>query len=196
MALKKREKILLGAAVLVGVVMGFDQFVTQPQKKEVKVLREQVQEYNDKLASLSVSLAGFNAIKKRVEDKRKQKELSVGRVSDARQLDLLLDQMGKESQIKKVDLVQLTINDSITGTPAEDKEKSKAGSIKKVVLDVGLLAEYGTIGSYLESLQSLPIFLEIEKVDILRKEESFPKLEITLQQTLFIAPSSKKGPQS
>ena len=176
--------------------MGFDQFVTQPQKKEAEVLRKQVQEYNDKLASLSVSLTGFNAIKKRVEEKRKQKELSVGRVSDARQLDLLLDQMGKESQMKKIDLVQLTINDSITETPAEAKEKSKAGSIKKVVLDVGLLAEYETIGSYLESLQSLPVFLEIEKVDILRKEESFPKLEITLQQTLFVAPSSKKGPQS
>ncbi len=196
MALKNREKILLGAAVLVGVVMGFDQFVTQPQKKEAEVLRKQVQEYNDKLASVSVSLAGFNAIKKRVEEKRKQKDLSAGRVSDARQLDLLLDHMGKEGQMKKIDLVQLTINDSVTGTPAEAKEKSRVDSIKKVVLDVGLLAEYGTIGSYLESLQSLPIFLEIEKVDILRKEESFPKLEITLQQTLFIAPSSKKGPQS
>lgn len=196
MALKKREKIFLGAAVLVGVVMGFDQFVTQPQKKEAEVLRKQVQEYNDKLAAVSVSMAGFNAIKKRVEEKRKQKDLSAGRVSDARQLDLLLDHMGKEGQMKKIDLVQLTINDSVTGTPAEAKEKSRVDSIKKVVLDVGLLAEYGTIGSYLESLQSLPIFLEIEKVDILRKEESFPKLEITLQQTLFIAPSSKKGPQS
>ncbi len=196
MALKKREKIFLGAAVLVGVVMGFDQFVTQPQKKEAEVLRKQVQEYNDKLAAVSVSMAGFNAIKKRVEEKRKQKDLSAGRVSDARQLDLLLDHMGKESQMKKIDLVQLTINDSVTGTPAEAKEKSRVDSIKKVVLDVGLLAEYGTIGSYLESLQSLPIFLEIEKVDILRKEESFPKLEITLQQILFIAPSSKKGPQS
>lgn len=196
MALKKREKIFLGAAVLVGVVMGFDQFVTQPQKKEAEVFRKQVQEYNDKLAAVSVSMAGFNAIKKRVEEKRKQKDLSAGRVSDARQLDLLLDHMGKESQMKKIDLVQLTINDSVTGTPAEAKEKSRVDSIKKVVLDVGLLAEYGTIGSYLESLQSLPIFLEIEKVDILRKEESFPKLEITLQQILFIAPSSKKGPQS
>lgn len=195
MVLKTREKIFMGVAILVGVVMGFDQFVTQPKKKEAAALQKQVQEYNEKLASVTLSLTGLNTIKKRVEDKRKQKESLTGRVSDARQVSLLLDQMGKESQMKKIDLVQLTINEPTPGGSAEEKEKSKTGSIKKVVLNVGLLADYGTIGSYLESIQSLPIFMEIERVEVLRKEEIFPKLEVVLQQNLFISPSLNKEPQ-
>lgn len=192
MVLKTREKIFIGVAILVGVVMGFDQFITHPAKKKAAALQKEVQEYNEKLASVSLSLTGLNPIKKRVEAKRKQKESLTGRVSDGRQVGLLLDQMGKESQMKKIDLVRLTINESSPGGPAEGKEKSKTGSIKKIILNVGLLADYGSIGPYLESIQSLPIFMEIERVDIQRKEETFPKLEVALQQNLYIAPPSKK----
>ena len=195
MVLKTREKIFMGVAIFVGIVMGFDQFGTQPKKKEVQVLQKEVQEYNEKLASVTLSLTGLNTLKKRVEEKRKQKESLTGRIADARQVTLLLDQMGKESQRNKIDLVQLTINEPSPGGQAEEKEKSKSGSIKKVVLNVGLLGDYGTVGPYLESIQTLPIFMEIERVGIQRKEETFPKLEVTLQQNLFISPSLKKEPQ-
>ena len=72
MALKTREKIMIGAAVLIGVVLGFDQLLTQPKKKEVVALQKQVQEFNEKLASVTVSLSGINQTKIRVEEKRKE----------------------------------------------------------------------------------------------------------------------------
>jgi Tfp pilus assembly protein PilO len=195
MVLKTREKVFIGVAVLVGVVMGFDQFVTQPKKKEAAALQKQVQEYNEKLASVTTSLTGLNPIRKRVEEKRKEKESMTGRISDDRQLGLLLDQLGKESQQKQMDLIQLNINDETAGISAEDKSKPKSGAFKKVILETGLKAGYGTIGPYLDIIQSLPIFMEVEKVDIQRKEESFPKLEINVQQVLYIASSPKKEAQ-
>ena len=100
MVLKTREKIMIGVAVLVGVVMGFDQFLTQPKKKEAMALQKQVQESNEKLASVTGSLVGLNQIKKRVEEKRKEKEALSGRIPDDRQLGIVLDQLGKESQTK------------------------------------------------------------------------------------------------
>jgi len=195
MVLKTREKVFIGVAVLVGVVMGFDQFLIQPKKKEAAALQKQVQEYNEKLASVTTSLAQLNPIRKRVEEKRKEKDAFSGRISDDRQLGLLLDQLGKESQMKQMDLIHLKINDETAGISAEDKSKPNAGSFKKVILDSGLQAGYGAIGPYLDNIQSLPIFLEVEKVDIRRKEESFPKLEVTVQQVLYIASSLKKEVQ-
>jgi Tfp pilus assembly protein PilO len=196
MVLKTREKIFIGAAVLIGVVMGLDQFLTQPKKKEIKTLQNQVQEYNEKLASVTASLAGLNPIKKRVEEKRKEKETLAGRIPDDRQLGLLLDQIGKESQQKQMDLIQLNINDDLTAGPVGDKNTPKAGAFKKVILEVGLQAGYGTIGPYLEGAQDLPIFMEIEKVDIRRKEDSFPKLQVTVQQIIYISSLQKKESQS
>ena len=187
---------MIGAAVLIGVVMGFDQFLTQPKKKEVKALQNQVQESNEKLTAVTVSLAGLNPIRKRVEEKRKEKEALSGRISDDRQLGLVLDQLGKESQQKQMDLIQLNINEETAVGPAEEKGGAQPGSFKKVILEVGLQAGYGTIGPYLESIQSLPIFLEIEKVDIRRKEESFPKLQVTVQQTLYISSSLRRNPKA
>ncbi len=167
--LKTREKVFIGVAVLVGVVMGFDQFIAQPKKKEVAALQKQVQEYNEKLVAVTTSLTGLNPIRKRVEEKRKERESMAGRISDDRQLGLLLDQLGKESQMKQMDLIHLNINEDTAGIPAEDKSKPKAGSFKKVILETELQAGYGTIGPYLDNIQSLPIFLEIEKVDIQRR---------------------------
>lgn len=187
MVLKTREKIFIGVAVVVGVVMGFDQFVTIPKKKEAAALQKQLQEYNEKLVSVTTIMAGLNSTKKRVEEKRKEKESMTGKISDDRQVGLLLDQLGKESQMRKIDLVQLNIKDEPEMGPPGEKRKSKVGALKKIVLDTGLLASFETIGPCLEGIQALPIFLEVEKVDVRRKEESFPKLEVTVQQVIYIS---------
>lgn len=192
MVLKTREKIMIGVALLVGVVMGFDQFFTTPKKKEVLALRKQVQESNEKLASVSGSLVGLIQIRKRVEEKRKEKETLSGRTPDDRQLGIVLDQLGKESRTKQVDLIQMNINDHPAGSPAEDKGGPKTGSFKKVILDVELAAGFGTIGSFLDNMQSLPIFQEVDKVEIRRKEDQYPKLQVMLQQTLYVSTSPKQ----
>lgn len=193
MVLKTREKIILAVAILAGVVMAFDTFFVRPKNKELAALRTQVLEANEKLTEITTSMAGLQAVKKRVEEKRKEKEFVSGRISDARQLSLLLDQMGKESQRKQIDLMQLSINYAPSGGPAEERGKPLSGPFKKVALDVGLRAGYGAIGPYLDSIQSLPIFMEVEKVDINRKEEIFPKLEITIQQSLYMSKTIEKG---
>ncbi len=187
---------MIGVAVLVGVVMGFDQFVTTPKKKEALALQQQVQEANEKLAAVTGSLVGLNQMRKRVEEKRKETESLTGRIPDDRQLGIVLDQLGKESQTKQIDLVQLNVSDQAAGGPKDDKRGSKSGDFKKVILDVELAADFGSIGPSLENIISLPIFSEVEKVDIRRKEELFPKLQVTLQQTLYISPSLEKESQS
>ncbi len=184
---------MIGVAVLVGVVMGFDQFLTQPKKKEVLALQKQVQESNEKLAAVTGSLVGLNQIRKRVEEKRKEKEALSGRVPDDRQLEIVLDQLGKESHTKQIDLIQLNINDQPAGGPAEDKGGAQSGSFKKVVMDIEMNAAFGNIGPSLENMLSLPIFSEFEKVDIKRKEEIFPKLQVTVQQNLYISSPKKES---
>jgi hypothetical protein len=193
MVLKTRERIFIGVAILAGIVMGFDTFFTRPKNKELVALRAQVQESDEKLTTITTAMTGLQAIKKRVEEKRKEKEFVSNRISDARQLSLLLDQMGKDSQRKQIDLIQLTINYAPTGSPADEKGKPQSGSPKKVVLDVGLMAGYGAIGPYLDGLLSLPIFLEVEKVDIARKEGTFPKLQINIQQSLYMSTTTTKS---
>jgi hypothetical protein len=186
MVLKAREKVFLGVALLVGVVMGFDTFVTRPKNKELQALRAQLIEASEKMTALTTQMAGLRAVKKRVEEKRKEKEFVSGRIADARQLSILLDQMGKESQKKQIEITQLTINyDAVN--PADEKAKLSSGSIKKVSLESGLMAAYGAIGPYLDGIQSLPIFLEVERVDISRKEGMFPKLQLNIQQVLYMS---------
>ncbi len=194
MVLKTREKVILVLAILAGVVMGFDTFFVRPKNKELAALRTELLETNEKLTEITTSMAGLQAIKKRVEEKRKEKEFVSGRISDARQLSLLLDQIGKESQRKQIDLMQLNINYAPSGGKAEERGKPLSGPpFKKVALDVGLRAGYEAIGPYLDSIQSLPIFMEVENIDISRKEEFFPKLQITIQQSLFMSKTTERG---
>ena len=183
---------MAGIALLVGLGMGFDQFMTLPKKKELASLEKELQVVNEKFSAAGVSMANLNLVRKRVEGKRKELERASGKISDDRQLELVLNQTGKETQTRKMDLLQLKINEAAAANPA--KEKNKEDSIKKIVLEVGLSAEFQAIGPYLEGLQNLPVFMEIEKLDILRKQEGFPKLEVNLQQNIYISPKiSGKG---
>jgi len=183
---------MVGVAVLVGVVMGFDQFVAYPKKKEVKELQRQMEEYNQKLGTVTASLGGLKIIKKRVEEKRKEKAEAANKVADERQLGLLLEHIGKEGQKQQVSLTQLTINDEISGPQGEKKEAPKSKPIKKVVLEVGLLSGYEAIGPFLDSIQSLPIFSDFERIEINRKDELFPKLQITFAEDLYMATQGAK----
>jgi hypothetical protein len=187
MVLKRREKIMVGVAVLVGVVMGFDQFIAYPKKKEVKEMQKQIEEYNQKLGTVTASLGGLKIIKKRVEEKRKEKAEAANKVADESQLGLLLEHIGKEGQKQQISLTQLTINDETTGTQGEKKEAPKSKPIKKVVLEVGLISGYDAIGPFLDSIQKLPIFSDFGRIEINRKDELFPKLQITFAEDLYMA---------
>jgi hypothetical protein len=192
MVLKRREKIMVGVAVLVGVVMGFDQFVAYPKKKEVKELQKQMEEYNQKLGTVTASLGGLKIIKRRVEEKRKEKAEAANKVADERQLGLLLEHIAKEGQKQQISLTQLTINDETAGTQGDKKEAPKNKPVKKVVLEVGLLSGYEAIGPFLDSIQNLPIFSDFERIEINRKDELVPKLQITFAEDLYMVSQSAK----
>jgi hypothetical protein len=193
MNLKPREKWMAGVAVLVGVVMGFDQFVTLPKKNELDALQKQMAEYNQKLGTVTASLAGLKIVKKRVEEKQKEKAWAVNRVTDESQVGLLLDHIGKEGQKQQVNLTQLTINEDPSGPTAEKKEGAKPKNFKKLSIEVGLLTGYESIGPFLDSLQSLPIFSDFDRIEISRKDESFPKLQVTFAEGLYISTQASKG---
>jgi len=193
MVLKPREKWLAGIAILVGIVMGFDQFVTLPKKKELTNLQKQMEEYNQKLATVTASLGGLKIIQKRVEEKRREKALVANKVADERQVGLLLDHIGKEGQKQQVNLTQLTISEESSGPAAEKKEGAKSKPIKKLVFEVGLLTGYDSIGPFLDSLQGLPIFSDFERIEINRKDESFPKLQLIIAEDLYISNQAPKG---
>jgi Tfp pilus assembly protein PilO len=194
MALKKREKIFIGLTVLIGLVMGFDQLVTQPKKKEVTALRQQVKDLDEKLAAVTGTLAGLKPIRVRVEEKRKRRDLYKGKVPDITQLSLLLEQLGRESGSKNMDIIQLTIKDEVEVVPfSQEKGKPSKTPLRKMLLDMGLQVHFEQLGSYLETIQDLPIFLELEKVDIRRKEQSFPKLQVQLMPSLTLTRTTGKG---
>jgi hypothetical protein len=193
MVLKPREKLMVGIAILVGVVMGFDQFVTLPKRQELSNLQKQMEEYNQKLATVTASLSGLKIIKKRVEEKRKEKASVANKVADERQVGLLLDHIGKEGQKQQVNLTQLTINEESSGPAAEKKEGAKGKPIKKLVLEAGLLTGYESIGSFLDSLQGLPIFSDFQRIEINRKDESFPKLQLIVAEDLYISSHASQG---
>ncbi|MEW6186287.1 MAG: type 4a pilus biogenesis protein PilO [Thermodesulfobacteriota bacterium] len=195
MSLKTREKYFISAAVLIAVVMGFDQFVTTPKKKEAVSLQKQVQEANEKIGSVTASLSGLIPARKRMEEKKREVGSLAGRIPDERQLDILLDQLSREGQAKTIELLHLNIKEEPLFEAAEGQKRSPGGILKKMALEMGLSAAYGRIGDCLDSIQALPIFLELEQVDISRKGDSFPKLEITLKQNLYISPPGRRGSQ-
>jgi Tfp pilus assembly protein PilO len=195
MVIRTREKYFMAAAVLIGIVMGFDQFVTTPKKKEAAALQRQVQEANEKIGSVSASLSGLIPARKRVEEKKREVGLFSGRIPDQRQLDILLDQLSKEGQAKSIELLHLNIKEEPGSKAADNQNRPPGGVFNRITLDMGMTAAYGRIGDCLDRIQALPIFLELEQVDISRKEEFYPRLEILLKQNLYISPAGHKGPQ-
>jgi|GEM_PF-3235591 Tfp pilus assembly protein PilO len=193
MALRFREKVLLGLAVLIGLVMGFDQFVTYPKKKENRALEKEVHEATERITTATASLVNLQAVRKRVEEKRRAMGVLSGRIADERQLDLLLEQWGKESRLRNIRLVRVDFKEAPPDTTQKTETGSAKKAFKKMEAQVEWLAEYGSIGPGLGDVFSLPLLMELEEVDITRKDEHFPRLEVILKKNLFLQKPARKG---
>jgi len=201
MVLKTREKIMVALAAAVVLYFAVDFLVLGPLQKGIKAKQAQLKELQEKMTAATGALPEIGVLRTRVEEKKRFLDSAKEKVVGKEQVRVFLDQLAAESARLKLEVNSLTIGrEGEVGKPekasappaAGGKESGLEGSkFKKVVTDLNLSGPYEGVMIYLAEVEKLPLFMELDQVQILGNKEGAPTVQLSIRPGFLMKAEEK-----
>ncbi len=140
-------------------------------------------------------------LRTRVEGKKRFLDSAKEKVVGKDQLRVFLDQLASESARLKLEINSLTIGregelakseKSSAPRAAGSKESGLEGSkFKKVVTDLNLSGPFEGVMIYLAEVEKLPLFMELDQVQIQGNKEGAPKVQLSIRPGFLMKAEEK-----
>jgi len=201
MVIKTREKIMVALAAAVVLYFAVDFLVLGPMQKGIKAKQSQLKELQEKMSATTGTLPEIGVLRTRVEEKKRFLDSAKGKVAGKDQLRVFLDQLAGESARLKLEINSLTIGRE--GEMAKSEKSSApptAGStgsglegskFKKVVTDLNLSGPYEGVMIYLAEVEKLPLFMEMDQVQIQGNKDGAPKVQLSIRPGFLMKAEEK-----
>ncbi len=176
----KKEKIMIGTAVSAVVFMSFYMFFYQPKKKELLRLQEEIKTVDLEIERIIRAIPGLRKLEKEVA--REQKSISLVKKiqSGEKPVQKLLRQLAKEASRLDMDVISLGLGEELESP----HEKSP---YKRLTMVMNIQCPYRYLGSYLKRISDLPGLVTVDKLEIVRDNQIFPKVKVKLALSTFVS---------
>jgi hypothetical protein len=201
MVIKTREKIMVVLAAAVVLYFAVDFLALGPLQKGIKAKQSQLRELQEKMTAATNTLPEIGVLRTRVEGKKRFLDSAKERVVGKDQLRLFLDQLAGESARLKLEINSLTIGregevgkseKSAAPQAAGGKDAGPGGSkFKKVMTDLNLSGPYEGVMIYLAEVEKLPLFMEMDQVQIQGNKEGAPKVQLSIRPGFLMKAEEK-----
>jgi hypothetical protein len=191
MVLKTREKIMVALAAVVVLYFTVDFLALTPLQKEIKGKQAQLKELQEKMTSITETLPELTGLRARVEEKTQFLSGAKEKVVGKEQLRLFLDQLAVASVRLKLEINSLTIGKEGDLAKSEKpsapqaagtKEVGPEGSkFKKVMAELNVSGPYEGVLIYLAEVEKLPLFMEMDSVQIQGNKDGAPKVQLSIR---------------
>jgi type IV pilus assembly protein PilO len=176
----KRERIMVGAAVFAVVLMCFYVFVYQPTKKEALRLQEQIKTVDREIERIARAIPGLKKLEEEVALEQKWVSSVKKTTSDLQPMEQLLQHLARDTRRLDIDVISMELGEK--SDPSHEKSR-----YKRMTMVINIRCPYRHLASYLKSLGELPGLFILEKLEVARDNQIFPKLRINLALSTFVS---------
>jgi Tfp pilus assembly protein PilO len=178
--LTKREKIMIGAAVCTLVFLSFYLVLYQPKRKELLRLQKEINNVDLVIEEIVAAIPSLSKLEEEVA--REQKGISlVRKMTSAKQpMQELLRQLAEKAYRLNMDVISLESGN-------ESKSSHEKSPYKKMKIVMNIQCAYRHLGEYLRGLSDLHYLTALDELEIVRDQQTFPKLQVKLTLTTFIS---------
>ncbi len=180
MTLRQREKILICIGAIVIVSWGLYSYVYIPKQSEAKRLKQEIAIVEQSIQNNLEIIRNSKLLESEIE--QLQKELASLRsiMGSGRQIFQVLEQLEKEPYKTGIKLVSIMPKTEETRVGSPGVTGPSQAVYTKLSVDIMIECQYNALGPYLESLESLPMLIAVDKIMIERKDEIYPNLAVNL----------------
>lgn len=177
--LTKREKIMIGVAVCALVFFSFYLVLYQPKKKDLLRLQKEINNVDLVIEEIVAAIPSLSKLEEEVA--RDQKGISLVRkmTSTKQPMQELLRQLAEKAYRLNMDVISLESGN-------ESKSSHEKSPYKKMNIVMNIQCAYRHLGEYLRGLSDLSYLTALDELEIVRDQQTFPKLRVKLTLTTFI----------
>ncbi len=185
--LSPREQVLIAGSVLVVLFWAFFSFVYEPKKREINVLREEIQMGRQNWKTMEAAVTDLDRLETEVTEERANLALRKSTLSTERRMVQILEQLSKEA--RRLNITLLSLSSVRKQQESEGRREGVASRYGKQVIAVTMRCPYAVLSSYLKRLGGSPFYVEIEDVTIERFEGHYPDLLVSLTLSTYVPAS-------
>jgi Tfp pilus assembly protein PilO len=185
MKLKSREKMLL---ILVGIVIAavaFLEFYYDPQKRKISALEAEVKTTDLKLAESLILMQGADTVETEVTRLEQELNRLQKKTLKGEEFRAFLRHLAKETDPLQMKIVSLVPQEEKPTLP-EGQKGDSAFQYKKVGVQMVIHSTYNKLGDYLKEIGDLPFLINVDHLQIERREETQPFLTVNIGLSMYI----------
>ena len=187
MAIKRREKILLVAALIAFAIFLFDRLFYTPQHRRVLKLQEEVKAANHKLSELEILSKGLETSEAGIALLEKELKGLTERTLRGEEFRAFLRHLARESDPLQMKVISITPSEEKV-TRSEEKKGLVSPDSRIVTVQLVLHSTFAKLESYLKGIDGLPFLVQIDSLQMERNEEAHPLLKVILGLRMYIIP--------
>lgn len=192
MKLKSREKILIFFVLIALAIWTFDHFYYTPQKKKMKVLKEEIRNADIRLQESPFFAQSVNTVESEVASLDKKLKVIIEKTLRDEESRAFLRYLARDSSRLQMKLISLDIQEEKLTHPAEEKSISPF-HYKKITTLMIFNTTYSALKAYLKDIEKLPFFITVDHIQIEKNEGMSLPLKATLRLDIIIKSSSGGG---
>lgn len=192
MKLKSREKILIFFVLIALAIWAFDHFYYTPQKKKMKLLKEEIRNAETRLQGSPFFAQSVNTIESEVTSLDKKLKVIIERILKDEESRAFLRYLARDSARLQMKLISLDIQEEKLSHNAEEKLTSPF-HYKKITTLIVLNTTYSALKAYLKGIEELPFLVTVDHLQIEKNENISLPLKATLRLDILIMSSSGAG---
>jgi len=173
----KREKIMIGAAVFAVIFGCFYVFVYQPKEKELLRLQEEIRTTDLEIEEIDTAIPGLKKLEEDIA--RDQKRVSSARkmTSNTQAMEELLGHLARAAYRLDIEVISL-------GEEWKLRHENSHYSVLTTMVDIQ--CPYRHLGSYLQGLSDLPGLFTVDRLEVFRDRQIFPKVQVELTLSILV----------
>ncbi len=186
MVLKSRERVLLAFVLIALAIWAFDQFYYTPQSRRISTLKEEVKEADLKLNESLLLTKGLETAEGEVNRLESELKRFRERTVKGDEFRAFLKHLARKSDPLQMKVISLSPSEENLTVPESGGKKATLFQLRKVTILMVLHSTYSKLGAYLEEIQGLPFTVNVDSIQIERKEEVLPLLKVTMELSMYV----------
>ncbi len=166
-------------------ILAFDQFYYMPQKRRMKMWKEDIRVADLKMKESSILTKGVETIEAEVSRMEYRLRAQGHRTVKGGELKAFLKHLAGESERLHMKVISIAPQDAGKALPAEKRETTPL-PYERVPVVLVLQSGFYSAGDYLKGLEDLPFHVEVSRLRVERVEETFPSLKVTIGLNIYV----------
>jgi Tfp pilus assembly protein PilO len=191
MKLKSREKMLLIFACIAVAILLFDRVYYFQRSRRISALKEEIRSIETQLHEWNLYSKGLEEVRAEVERLEKELQSRNEKILRGEEFRAFLKHLARESDPSQMRILSITPIEE-NPSPQEEGKKEPSPPYRKVNVKMVFQSTYPKLRSYLKGIEELPFMVRLQSLQVERREEESPLLNVKMSLNLLVTSKEKE----